>query len=71
MNRWVRSAAILLVLATVACGDTSSESPLAPAGPRLDNGLIVVGNGTQPPPTSASSDTTKTTERNGLIVVGN
>jgi hypothetical protein len=70
MNRWVRSAAILLVLATAACGDTSSESPLAPAGPRFDNGLIVVGNGT-PPPTSASSDTTDTTGRNGLIVVGN
>jgi len=68
MNRWIRSAAVVLVLATAACG-TASDSPLAPAGPS-HNGLLVGGNSTQPT-TTASSDTTSTTDRNGLLVGGN
>ncbi|MEW5927088.1 MAG: hypothetical protein AB1941_06380 [Gemmatimonadota bacterium] len=66
MNRWIRAAVVVLVLATAACGGTS-DSPLAPAGPSY-NGLLVGGNSTTTP---ESSDSTSTTERNGLLVGGN
>lgn len=66
MNRWIRSAAVLVVLATAACGDNSSGSPLAPEEPSLNSGLISTGNSSTPAP----SDST-VTERSGLISSGN
>lgn len=68
MNRWIRSAVVLVVLAVAACGDTS-DSPLAPAGPRLNSGLISTGNSATPAPPAASDSTS--TERSGLISSGN
>lgn len=68
MNRWIRSAVVLAVLAVAACGDTS-DSPLAPAGPRFDSGLISTGNSASP--TSPAASDTTSTERSGLISTGN
>jgi ABC-type phosphate/phosphonate transport system substrate-binding protein len=66
MNRWIRSAVALAVLAVAACSDTSSDSPLAPTDPRFNSGLISTGNSAAP----AASDSTST-ERSGLISTGN
>lgn len=70
MIRWTRCAAVALVLALAACGDTSSDSPLAPSGPSLNSGLLTGSNA------QASSDTTTaaaapTPERSGLLTGSN
>ncbi|HEX7243897.1 MAG TPA: hypothetical protein VF263_26655 [Longimicrobiaceae bacterium] len=64
MNRWLRCSAALVVLALAACGDASSDSPLAPARPSFDSGPIVGGNSMQTMPSD-------TTNRSGPIVGGN
>ena len=68
MNRWTRCAAVALVLALAACGDTSSDSPLAPSGPSLNSGLLTGSNGQSTP---TSSDTTSTADRSGLLTGSN
>ena len=68
MNRWTRCAAVALVLALAACGDTSSDSPLAPSAPSLNSGLLTGSNGQSTP---TSSDTTATTDRSGLLTGSN
>lgn len=70
MIRWTRCAAAALVVALAACGDTPSDSPLAPSGPSLNSGLLTGSNGA--PATTASSDTTATTgDRSGLLTGSN
>lgn len=69
MIRWTRCAAVAFVLALAACGDTSSDSPLAPSRPSLNSGLLTGSNA------QASSDTTTTgaptPERSGLLTGSN
>jgi hypothetical protein len=68
MIRWTRCAAVAFVLALAACGDTSSDSPLAPSRPDLDSGLLTGSNA------QASSDTTTAApipERSGLLTGSN
>ena len=68
MIRWTRCAAVALVLALAACGDTSSDSPLAPSRPSLNSGLLTGSNA------QASSDTTSVApapERSGLLTGSN
>ncbi len=70
MIRWTRCAAVAFVLALAACGDTSSDSPLAPSRPSLNSGLLTGSNAQA----TASSDTTATAptpERSGLLTGSN
>jgi hypothetical protein len=85
MSRWSRL--IPVVAGTVlfaACGQGSTDNPLAPAPARHDGGLLVGGNVTPPPDTTTKSTSTSnstgtaetapadtTTRGGGLLVGGN
>ena len=71
MIRWTRFAAVALVLALAACGDTSSDSPLAPSRPSLNSGLLTGSNAQSATTSSDTTTTLPTTERSGLLTGSN
>lgn len=71
MIRWTRFAAAALVFALAACGDASSDSPLAPSGPTFDSGLLTGSNAQATSTSSDTTTTTPTTDRSGLLTGSN
>lgn len=83
MSRWSRFIPIMAVsVLLAACGQGGGDTPLAPASPRLDGGLLVGGNATPPSPgdengtgTTSTQSTTapsdSTSKDGGLLVGGN
>lgn len=86
MSRVARVMSLLIVPALfAACSPGATDTPLSPAAPRHDGGLLVGGNyvppdtttqGTTTTSTTSSSDgldsgATDSTSRSGLLVGGN
>jgi hypothetical protein len=80
MSRWSRLIPILAVTVLLgACGQGAGDTPMSPAVPRMDGGLLVGGNSTPPGPGDGGSGTNSTqstsapgdsTARGGGLLVG-